>query len=95
MPDSPVQFHETELGNRYLIREGLEIDYVRTIAQKVLDTSVYPELSVGGLRHRLNNFLLDRSVIVTMGHYEDDEVSYTPASGTNLAKLVLAGTEIS
>ena len=89
----PVQFHESELGNRFLIRDGLEVERVRDIAQKVLDTSVYPSRSIGGLRHLLNTHLLDRSVVVTMGDYEDDEVSFTPASGSSLAKLVLEGTE--
>lgn len=93
MPDSPVQFHETELGNRYLIREGIDIEQARSLAQKVLDTSAYPDRSIGGLRHKLNCFLLDKAVIVTMGDYEDDEVIFTPASGEQLASLVLTGTE--
>lgn len=90
---TPVQFFENEDGNRYLLRDESIIPSVRQTAQKVLDTELYPKFSIGNLRHKFNSFVLENSVIVTMGDYDDDEVTHIPASGSSLARLVLANTD--
>lgn len=91
MPDSSIQFHETELGNRYLLDVDPEI--ARKTAEQVLATEIFPAASVGGIRHSFHSHRLDRMVTVTMGNYDDEEVHFRPASGSGLARLILNGIE--
>ena len=91
MGDGPIQFFESDLGNRFLIRDGLQIENVRRTAQTVIDTEGSRN-PYHRLRHLVASHALDRSVIVTMGDYEDDEVSFAPAQGVAMAELLLERT---
>lgn len=93
MAENSLQFHETDYGNRYLISDSAQVEKAQRLARTILRASLDPTSIAARIRGQIACMRLNNMVTVTMGNYEDDKVQYTPASGVDLAWLVISGTE--